>query len=100
MHNILRNDFASVSAVHLGEWLNRFANDTIVVADIYVEILSELTGMMVKLISVVIMMIVLDWRFACVLLPCGILLTYEFRKVLKKLHKQMQERDSKLRIFL
>ena len=49
------------------------------------------------------MMIVLDWRFACVLLPCGILLillTYAFRKVLKRLHKQVQERDGKLRIFL
>lgn len=48
-------------------------------------------------------MIVLDWRFACVLLPCGILLilfTYAFRKVLKRLHKQVQERDGKLRIFL
>ena len=71
-----------------------------VVADSYVEILPGLVGMVVKLISAVIMMIVLDWRFACVLLPCGILLiifTYAFRKVLKKLHKQVQERDGKLR---
>ena len=103
MHNILRKDFASVNAVHSGEWLNRLTNDTVVVADSYVEILPGLVGMVVKLISAVIMMIVLDWRFACVLLPCGILLiifTYAFRKVLKRLHKQVQERDGKLRIFL
>ena len=103
MHNILRKDFASVNAVHSGEWLNRLTNDTVVVADSYVEILPGLVGMVVKLISAVIMMIVLDWRFACVLLPCGvvlILLTYAFRKKLKKLHKQVQERDGKLRIFL
>ena len=103
MRNILRKDFASVNAVHSGEWLNRLTNDTVVVADSYVEILPGLVGMVVKLISAVIMMIVLDWRFACVLLPCGILLillTYAFRKVLKKLHKQVQERDGKLRIFL
>ena len=74
MHNILRKDFASVNAVHSGEWLNRLTNDTVVVADSYVEILPGLVGMVVKLISAVIMMIVLDWRFACVLLPCGILL--------------------------
>ena len=36
MHNILRKDFASVNAIHLGEWLNRLTNDTIVVADCYV----------------------------------------------------------------
>lgn len=103
MHNILRKDFASVNAVHSGEWLNRLTNDTVVIADSYVEILPGLVGMVVKLISAVIMMIVLDWRFACVLLPCGvvlILLTYAFRKKLKKLHKQVQERDGKLRIFL
>ncbi len=103
MENILRKDFASVNAVHSGEWLNRLTNDTVVVADSYVEILPGLVGMIVKLISAVIMMIVLDWRFACVLLPCGvllILLTYAFRKVLKRLHKQVQERDGKLRIFL
>ena len=103
MRNILRKDFASVNAVHSGEWLNRLTNDTVVVANAYVEILPGLVGMVVKLISAVIMMIVLDWRFACVLLPCGILrilLTYAFRKVLKRLHKQVQERDGKLRIFL
>lgn len=103
MRNILRKDFASVNAVHSGEWLNRLTNDTVVVAESYVEILPGLVGMVVKLISAVIMMIVLDWRFACVLLPCGvllILLTYAFRKVLKKLHKNVQERDGKLRIFL
>ena len=103
MRNILHKDFASVNAVHSGEWLNRLTNDTVVVANAYVEILPGLVGMIVKMISAVIMLIVLDWRFACVLLPCGSLLiglTYAFRKVLKKLHKQVQERDGKLRIFL
>lgn len=103
MHNILRKDFASVNAVHSGEWLNRLTNDTVVVADSYVEILPGLVGMVVKLISAVIMMIVLDWRFACVLLPFGLFLlifTYALRKIMKKLHKQVQERDGKLRIFL
>lgn len=103
MNSILHKDFARVNAVHSGEWLNRLTNDTVVVADSYTEILPGLAGMIVKLISAVIMMIVLDRRFACVLLPCGallILLTYAFRKVLKKLHKQVQERDGKLRVFL
>ena len=103
MKNILRKDFASVNAVHSGEWLNRLTNDTVVVSDSYAEIIPGLVGMIVKMISAVAMMIVLDWRFACVLLPCGIVLilfTYAFRRVLKKLHKNVQERDGKLRIFL
>ena len=59
--------------------------------------------MAVKMISATIMMIVLDWHFAMILIPCGavlLLLTYAFRKVLKKLHKNVQEKDGKLRIFL
>ena len=103
MRNILRKDFASVNAVHSGEWLNRLTSDTVVVADSYVEILPGLAGMIVKMVSAVIMMIVLDRRFACILLPCAVvmlLLTYGFRKVLKRLHKQVQECDGKLRVFM
>ena len=101
--NILRRDFASVSAVHSGEWLNRLTNDTVVVANGYVDILPGLAGMAVRLISALVMLIVLDSAFALVLLPGGLLLmalTYAFRKVLKRLHKQMQESDGKLRVFL
>ena len=103
MENILRKDFSSVNAVHSGEWLNRLTNDTVVVAKNYVEILPGLIGMIVKIVSAVIMMIVLDWRFACIFLPCGVMLiflTYAFRRVLKRLHKQVQERDGILRVFL
>ena len=103
MRNILRKDFASVNAVHSGEWLNRLTSDTVVIADSYVDILPGLVGMVVKMVSAVIMMLALDWHFAVILLPCGIallLLTYAFRKILKKLHKNVQEKDGKLRIFL
>ena len=68
-----------------------------------VEILPGLVGMIVKMVSAIAMMIVLDYRFALILLPVGIVLffaTYGFRKVLKKLHKNIQERDGKLRVFL
>lgn len=101
--NILYKDFASVSAVHSGEWLNRLTNDTVVIANGYVDILPGLAGMIVKLLSAIIMMIALDSRFALIVIPCGILLvimTYAFRRVLKRLHKNVQENDGKLRIFL
>lgn len=101
--NILTKDFGTVSAVHSGEWLNRLTSDTVVVAQNSVEILPGLVGMIVKMVSAMAMMIVLDYRFALVLLPVGIVLffaTYGFRKVLKKLHKNIQERDGKLRVYL
>ena len=103
MRNILHKDFASVNAVHSGEWLNRLTNDTVVVAESYVEILPGLAGMVVKLISALVMVVILDRRFAFIILPAGaalLFLTYAFRKVLKKLHKNVQENDGRLRIFL
>lgn len=103
LNNILTKDFGTVSAVHSGEWLNRLTNDTVVVSQNSVEILPGLAGMIVKMVSAMAMMIVLDYRFALVLLPVGIVLlfaTYGFRKVLKRLHKNIQERDGKLRVYL
>ena len=103
LNNILTKDFGTVSSVHSGEWLNRLTNDTVVVAQNSVEILPGLAGMIVKMVSAMVMMIFLDYRFALVLLPVGIVLffaTYGFRKVLKKLHKNIQERDGKLRVYL
>ena len=101
--NILKKDYASVSAMHSGEWLNRLTSDTSVVANGYVDILPGLAGMVVRLVSALIMIIALDKWFAYILVPGGvviILLTYAFRKILKSLHKNVQEYDGKLRIFL
>ena len=103
LRNILSKDFGTVSSVHSGEWLNRLTNDTVVVAQNCVDILPGLSGMIVKMVSALAMMIILDYRFALILLPVGIVLffvTYGFRKILKKLHKNVQEKDGKLRVFL
>ena len=100
---LLYRDYAQISAVHSGSWLNRLTNDTVVVADNYVDILPGLIGMVVKLISALIMIIVLDHRFAFILIPGGfamVVLTFAFRRILKKLHKSMQEEDGKLRMYL
>ena len=101
--NILRKEYSAVSATHTAEWLNRLTNDTTVVANGIVEILPGLVGTVVRLVSAVIMVIALDRVFAAILVPGGVVLcvvAYAFRKVLKRLHKDIQERDGQLRVFL
>lgn len=101
--NILCKAYSAVSATHTAEWMNRLTNDTVVAADGCAEIVPGLAGTAVRLFSALIMLIALDSRFALVLLPGGlllVLLTYAFRKILKRLHKQMQESDGRLRVFL
>ena len=103
MHNILRKDFGRVAAVHSGEWLNRLTSDTTVVANNYTEIIPGFAGMAVKMLSALIMLIVLDLRFALIVIPLGLvlgLLTFTFRKTMKKFHKRVQEKDGALRVFL
>lgn len=101
--NILYQDFAAVSSVHSGEWLNRLTNDCMVVANHVVDILPGLCGMAVKLVSACIMITILDARFAALIVPAGLVVLVMatiFRKKIKKLHKRIQEKDGRLRIFL
>lgn len=100
---LLRKDYSSVTAVHSGEWLNCLTSDTVICANGIVEILPNVVGMLVKMFGALIMILTLEPRFAWILFPGGttlIFLTYAFRKVLKKLHKIVQEQDGKLRFFL
>lgn len=100
---LLQKDYLRISAMHSGEWMNRLTNDTVVVANGYVDIIPGLLGTVVRLISASVMIIAIEPVFAIIMIPGGIilaLLTVLFRKVMKRLHKNVQEADGSLRIFL
>lgn len=100
---LLTGDYASVAAVHSGEWMNRLTSDTTVVAGGVTQIVPGLIGMLVRLLGAVAAILWLEPRFLYILLPGGaamMLLTYAFRKILKRLHKKIQETDGALRVFL
>ena len=100
---LLHRDYLAVSAVHSGEWMNRLTNDTMVVAEGYAEILPGFAGMAARIVSALAMIIALEPLFAVVLIPGGIiflLLTWFFRRRLKRLHRAVQEADGRLRVFL
>lgn len=100
---LMRKEYAGVSAVHSGEWMNRLTSDTVVVANGLTDILPGFAGMAVKLVGAVAMIVILEPKFLYLIVPGGILLvgfSYGFRKVLKRLHKNVQEQDGKLRMYL
>lgn len=101
--NLLRKDFSSVTNMHSAEWLNRLTSDTIVCANGIVEILPRLIGLVVKMAAAFAMILVLEPNFVWILVPGGLvmfLFTYVFRKLLKRLHKDVQEKDGNLRVLL
>ena len=100
---LLEKDYLRVNAVHSGEWMNRLTSDTVVVANGITHIVPGLAELVVKLVGALIVITALEPMFTMILVPGGLLLvalTYAFRKVLKRLHKQVQEKDGALRIVL
>jgi len=100
---LLRKDYAAVTAIHSGEWMNRLTSDTVVAAEGVATILPGAVGMLVRLIGAAALLVYMIPKSAWIIFPGGILLavlTYFFRKVLKRLHKRIQESDGRLRIFL
>lgn len=100
---ILRKEFGQVSRIHSGELMNRMTSDTVVVANGMTGILPGLSGMLIRLIGALALIIVLDPRFGYLILPGSVLVigfSYFFRKKMKLLHRQVQEKDGFLRMFL
>lgn len=83
--------------------MNRLTSDTVVIAEGMTQMLPGITGMLIRLIGALILLIVMYPMFGYLIVPSGLLLigvNAIFRKILKKLHKQVQEADGDLRIFL
>ena len=100
---LLTGNYASVTAVHSGEWMNRLTSDTTIIAGGVTQIVPGLIGMLVRLFGALAAILWLEPRFFWVLVPGGaamLALTYGFRKILKRLHKNIQEADGILRVFL
>lgn len=100
---LLGKDYASVMSVHSGEWMNRLTSDTVVVTNGIIDILPGLTGLVTRLVGALVAIFMLEPMFAYLLIPGGglaIFFTYGFRKILKRLHKQIQEMDGNVRVYL
>ena len=68
---LLTGDYASVAAVHSGEWMNRLTSDTTVVAGGVTQIVPGLIGMLVRLLGAVAAILWIEPRFLYILLPGG-----------------------------
>lgn len=100
---LLNRDYAKVSAVHSGEWMNRLTSDTVVVADGLTMILPDMIGMGMRLLGALGAILMIVPELGYILLPGGLALlfvSWVFRKRSKYLHKQVQETDGKLRVYL
>ena len=100
---LMTRDYASVTQVHSGEWMNRLTSDTAIVANSATSLLPDIISTMVRMIGAVIAILWLEPRLLYLLIPGGLILAFfatVFRKVLKNMHKRILEAYGRLRVFL
>ena len=100
---LMDRSYEKFSAVHSGDWMNRLTSDTVVVAEGLTQILPGIAGMMIRLVGSLILLILLYPLFGIAVLAGGLLflcVSALLRGEMKKLHRQVQEADGSLRIFL
>lgn len=100
---LLTGDYAAVTGIHSGEWLNRMTSDTVVVADAVTQILPGIAGTSVRMVTAIVLLIAIAPGFGWAFVIGGPLLigmTWGFRKLMKRLHRQVQLSDGALRVFM
>ena len=103
LRQLLVRDYASVTAVHSGEWMNRLTSDTVVVAEGMTTILPDMVGTGARLVGAVTALLLLIPELGYLIIPGGIVLmifSASFRRVMKNLHKGIQTSDGNLRVLI
>lgn len=100
--NILRKDYEKITAHHSGDLLTRLSSDVVVVANGIISLVPSVVAMVAGVLTAFFALVALDKTFAIVFLLGGVILLIVislFRKLLKNMHKRVQETDSEVRSF-
>ena len=103
IHGLLYGEYASVSAYHSGELLNRLNNDVRVVNEGILNTLPNAISMMVKLVAAFVVLAALDLRFTMIIVAAGVVVvasTIVLRRKLKGLNKRVSQADGKVSGFV
>ena len=100
---ILKKKQDKISAYHSGELMNRLTADVRIVAEGMSEIVPSVVAAVTRLLCAVVALVLLDPIFALAFSVAGLLvfivITF-LRKILKSLHKKVQETDGRVRSFM
>jgi len=100
---LLRRDYATVTAVHTGEWMNRITSDTSIIAGAASSLLPEVVGTAVSLLGALFSLHYIAPTLTYILVPSGLLLLLFSTLVRKKLKTQqhkVQQADGRSRSFM
>lgn len=101
--SLLTRDYASVTAIHSGDWMSRLTADAAIVADGMVQILPSAVGTVTRMGVAMLLLVNYAPGFGWLFLIGGsilILIVWFLRKNMRRLHLEVRAADSKLRVFL
>lgn len=102
-HEMMMKDYADISAYHSGELMNRLTTDIGVVTSAITSIIPSLTYFIVKIVGIFYILISIDVWFALVFAVGGaavFAVASCFKPVTKRLHKDVQAKDGRVRSFM
>lgn len=102
LHHLLHGEYIQVSAYHSGELMNRLNNDVRILDEGVVGILPSLASMVVRLVSAVAVLIVMEPMFTVVLIVGGIaavFFTSFARTFLKNMNKRVSQSEGRVMSF-
>ncbi len=100
---IIKKDYATVTKHHSGELMTYMTSDIAIITEGITSILPNVAGMITRIVGAFSVLCVMDLTFAVIFVVGGILVffvTLFFRRIVKKLHRKVQETDGKARSFM
>lgn len=101
--SLLKKDYGRISATHSEEWMNRLTSDTVICANGMTDLLPGFLGMLLRLVGSLILIFWLQPGLAYSIIPGGVvflLISAALRKPIKKFHRDVQEKDGQVRVYL
>ena len=103
LNEVFDRNYRYISEIHSGEWMNKFTSDISIIARNAVGILPNIISITMQIVSALIVLIVIEPVFVGMMLVAMIsVIVFEvfFYRGIKKLHKDVQEKDGSLRSYI
>jgi len=103
LKDVLKKDYRRVQSFHSGDLLNRATNDVNIVTNGAANLLPNFTGIVVRIVTALVVMFILDWQLALLLViiaPVTLFASRFYGKKIKFFHKKAQGIESENRSFL
>ncbi len=103
LQQILHKEYAGTAPYHSGELMNRLTSDITVTSEGVTTIPPNFVRLMTKMLGAFGVLCFLDLFFALIFVAVGLFVFFTvrfFRERLKYVHKNMQEKDGRLRSFI